>query len=35
MMPMLRATKSCSSRATRSRSAIAVWVAAWARTSSA
>jgi len=29
------ATMSCSSRAIRSRSAIAVWAAAWARTSSA
>ena len=35
MMPMLCATMSCSSRAIRSRSAIAVWAAAWARTSSA
>ena len=35
MTPMLCATMSCSSRAIRSRSAIAVWAAAWARTSSA
>ena len=35
MMPMLCATMSCSSRAIRSRSAIAVWAAAWARSSSA
>jgi hypothetical protein len=34
MMPMLCATMSCSSRAIRSRSAIALWAAAWARTSS-
>ena len=35
MMPVLCATKSCSSRAIRSRSAIAAWAAVWARTSSA
>ena len=35
MMPMLCATMSCTSRAIRSRSVIAVWAAAWARTSSA
>jgi hypothetical protein len=35
MMPVLCATKSCSSRAIRSRSAIVAWAAAWARTSSA
>ena len=35
MMPMLCATMSCSSRAIRSRSAIAAWAAAWARSSSA
>ena len=35
MMPTLCATMSCSSRAIRSRSASAVWVAAWARSASA
>jgi carboxypeptidase C (cathepsin A) len=35
MTPMLCATMSCSSRAIRSRSAVAAWAAAWARTSSA